>query len=130
MTGRLGLPGGQGGAQLGEVLDNLSTHSPGALYEAFPPQEARRVLKRLEFHFVPKHASWLNMVEIEIGMLNRQCLDRRIADKATLKREVAQWERTRNKEGARVRWRFTVENARTKLGRAYPQAQAAVAAAA
>jgi hypothetical protein len=112
------------------VLDNLSTHSPGALYEAFPPQEARRILQRLEFHFVPKHASWLNMVEIEIGVLNRQCLDRRIPDKAILKREVARWERTRNKERARVRWRFTVENARTKLGRAYPQAQAAVAAAA
>lgn len=112
------------------VLDNLSTHSPGALYEAFPPQEARRILKRLEFHFVPKHASWLNMVEIEIGVLNRQCLDRRIPDKATLKREVARWERRRNKEGARVRWRFTVEGARSKLGRAYPQAQAAVAAAA
>jgi len=112
------------------VLDNLSTHSPGALYEAFPPQEARRLLKKLEFHFVPKHASWLNMVEIEIGVLNRQCLDRRISNKPTLKREVARWERTRNKEGARVRWRFTVESARTKLGRSYPQAQAAVAAAA
>lgn len=111
------------------VLDNLSTHSPGALYEAFPPQEARRILKKLEFHFVPKHASWLNMVEIEIGVLNRQCLDRRIANKATLKREVARWERMRNKERARVRWRFTVESARTKLGRTYPQAQAAAAAA-
>jgi len=111
------------------VLDNLSTHSPGALYEAFPPQEARRILKKLEFHFVPKHASWLNMVEIEIGVLNRQCLDRRIANKATLKREVARWERMRNKERARVRWRFTVESARTKLGRTYPQALAAAAAA-
>jgi transposase len=111
------------------VLDNLSTHSPGALYEAFPPDEARRILKRLEFHFVPKHASWLNMVEIEIGVLNRQCLDRRIPNKATLKREVARWERMRNKERARVRWRFTVDGARTKLGRAYPQAQAAAAAA-
>jgi transposase len=111
------------------VLDNLSTHSPGALYEAFPPQEARRILKKLEFHFVPKHASWLNMVEIEIGVLNRQCLDRRISNKAILKREVARWERRRNKERARVRWRFTVESARTKLGRTYPQAQAAAAAA-
>jgi transposase len=111
------------------VLDNLSTHSPGALYEAFPPQEARRILKKLEPHFVPKHASWLNMVEIEIGVLNRQCLDRRIANKATLKREVARWERMRNTERARVRWRFTVESARTKLGRTYPQAQAASAAA-
>jgi transposase len=112
------------------VLDNLSTHSLGALYEAFPPQEARRLLKRLEFHFVPKHASWLNMVEIEIAVLSRQCLDRRIPDKATLQREIAHWERTRNKERARVRWRFTVERARTKLGRAYPLAQAALAAAA
>ncbi|MCP3140758.1 IS630 family transposase [Pyxidicoccus xibeiensis] len=111
------------------VLDNLSTHSPGALYEAFPPQEARRILKKLELHFVPKHANWLNMVEIEVGVLNRQCLDRRIANKATLKREVARWERMRNKERARVRWRFTVESARTKLGRTYPQAQAAAAAA-
>jgi transposase len=111
------------------VLDNLSTHSPGALYEAFPPQEARRILKKLEFHFVPKHASWLNMVEIEIGVLNRQCLDRRLSTKATLKREVARWERMRNKERARVRWRFTVESARAKLGRTYPQAQAAAAAA-
>jgi transposase len=111
------------------VLDNLSTHSPGALYEAFPPQEARRILKKLEFHFVPKHASWLNMVEIEIGVLNRQCLDRRISNKVTLKREVARWERRRNKERARVRWRFTVESARTKLGRTYPQAQAVAAAA-
>lgn len=112
------------------VLDNLSTHSPVALYEAFPPQEARRILKNLEFHFVPKHASWLNMVEIEISVLTRQCLDRRIGTKATLKREMARWERTRNKEGARVRWRFTIDSASTKLGRAYPQAQAAVAAAA
>ncbi|NTX41729.1 IS630 family transposase [Myxococcus sp. CA033] len=112
------------------VLDNLSTHSPGALYEAFPPQEARRILKKLEFHFVPKHASWLNMVEIEISVLTRQCLDRRISNKLTLKREVARWERMRNKKGARVRWRFTIDSARTKLGRAYPQAQAAVAAAA
>ncbi|TQF08579.1 IS630 family transposase, partial [Myxococcus llanfairpwllgwyngyllgogerychwyrndrobwllllantysiliogogogochensis] len=91
------------------VLDNLSTHSPGALYEAFPPQEARRILKKLEFHFVPKHASWLNMVEIEISVLTRQCLDRRIGNKLTLKREVARWERMRNKEGARVRWRFTID---------------------
>lgn len=112
------------------VLDNLSTHSPGALYEAFPPQEARRILKKLEFHFVPKHASWLNMVEIEISVLTRQCLDRRIGTKPLLKREVARWERVRNKERARVRWRFSVDSARTKLGRAYPQAQAAAAAAA
>lgn len=103
------------------VLDNLCSHSPGALYEAFPPQEARRILKKLEFHFVPKHASWLNMVEIESSVLTRQCLDRRLGNKPTLNREVAQWERIRNKEDARVRWHFTIESARTKRGRAYPK---------
>jgi len=102
------------------VLDNLSAHSAGALYQTFPADEARRILRRLEFHFVPKHASWLNMVEIEIGVLVGQCLDRRIPDQATLEREVAAWERLRNKSGARVKWRFTVDRAREKLGRAYP----------
>ncbi|MCP3065754.1 IS630 family transposase [Myxococcus sp. K38C18041901] len=86
--------------------------------------------KPRRYDFVPKHASWLNMVEIEISVLTRQCLDRRIGTKPALKREVARWERMRNKERARVRWRFSVDSARTKLGRAYPQAQAAVAAAA
>ena len=103
------------------VLDNLSTHSAGAFYETFPPEEARRILRRLEFHYTPKHASWLNMVEIEIGVLVEQCLDRRIPDKKTLVREVAAWERRRNKEKARIKWLFTVERARTKLGRAYPR---------
>jgi len=102
------------------VLDNLSTHFPGSLYQAFPPCEARRVLRRLEFHHVPKHASWLNMVEIEIGVMVRQCLDRRIPDKATLISEIARWERRRNAEGAKIRWLFTVARAREKLGRAYP----------
>jgi transposase len=102
------------------VLDNLSTHSAGALYETFPPEEARRILRRLEFHYTPKHASWLNMVEIEIGVLVEQCLDRRIPDKKTLKREIAAWERRRNGEKARIKWLFTVERARSKLGRAYP----------
>jgi transposase len=102
------------------VLDNLSTHSPSALYERFEPAEARRILSRLEFHFTPKHASWLNMVEIEIGVMVRQCLDRRIADKATLAAEVARWEHRRNRERARIEWLFTVERAREKLGRAYP----------
>lgn len=102
------------------VLDNLSTHSPGALYEAFPPEEARRVLRRLEFHFVPKHASWLNMVEIEIGVLRGQCLKYRIGERERLEAEVAAWERQRNEAGARVEWRFTTERARKKLGRAYP----------
>lgn len=103
------------------VMDNLSTHSEAALYTAFPPQEARRILRKLEFHFVPKHASWLNMVEIEIGVLKSQCLDRRIEDRATLCREIAAWERTRNKANARINWLFTVEKAREKMGRAYPE---------
>ena len=102
------------------VLDNLSTHKPASLYEAFPPDEARRILRRLEFHYTPKHASWLNMVEIEIGVMVTQCLDRRIPDKATLVSEVTHWERRRNKQRARIKWLFTVERAREKLGRSYP----------
>lgn len=101
------------------VLDNLSTHTPSALYEAFAPEEARRILRRLEFHFTPKHASWLNMVEIEIGVMAAQCLDRRIPTKAILIKEVKAWERGRNQSGARIKWLFTVERAREKLGRAY-----------
>jgi transposase len=107
------------------VQDNLSTHTPGALYEAFPAAEARRILRRLEFHDTPKHASWLNMVEIEIGVLKRQCLDRRIEDRAQLEAEVAAWEGERNASRARVRWMFTTETARAKMGRAYPQHAAA-----
>jgi transposase len=102
------------------VLDNLSTHTPAALYQSFAPDEARRILRRLEFHYVPKHASWLNMVEIEIGVLKGQCLARRIADRATLVSEITSWERARNKTRARIRWLFTVERARRKMGRAYP----------
>jgi transposase len=102
------------------VLDNLSTHSAGALYQAFPAAEARRMLRRLEFHYTPKHASWLNMVEIEIGVLRSQCLDRRIATKARLIAEVAAWERHRNASGARIQWMFTTYKARAKMGRAYP----------
>ena len=102
------------------VLDNLSTHAPGSLYEAFPAPEARRVLRRLEFHFTPKHASWLNMAEIEIGVLRGQCLDRRIGERGQLEREIAAWERARNAAGARVQWLFTTEKARAKMGRAYP----------
>jgi transposase len=112
------------------VLDNLSTHTPGALYEAFPPEEARRVLRRLEFHYTPKHASWLNMVEIEIGILNRQCLERRIPDLKTLRREVARWQKRRNLERARIRWRFGLDAARQKLSKSYPLAQAAAKLAA
>jgi transposase len=102
------------------VLDNLSTHTPSALYESFEPAEARRILRRLEFHYTPKHASWLNMVEIEIGVMVAQCLDRRIPEKATLVSEVAAWNRRRNKEKARINWLFTVSRAREKLGRVYP----------
>ena len=102
------------------VLDNLSTHTPGALYEAFPAEEAHRLLRRLEFHFTPKHASWLNMAEIEIGVLKGQCLDRRIADRERLEREIAAWQRGRNAAEAKIEWMFTTEAARTKLGRFYP----------
>jgi transposase len=103
------------------VMDNLSTHSAGALYQAFPACEARRVLQRLEFHYVPKHASWLNMVEIEIGVLRGQCLDRRIATHEQLVSEIAAWERQRNASGARIKWMFTTDKARAKMGRAYPE---------
>jgi transposase len=103
------------------VQDNLSTHTPGALYEAFPAPEAHRLLERLEFHDTPKHASWLNMVEIEIGVLKGQCLDRRIDDRVELEREIAAWQRRRNAAGARVKWMFTTEKARAKMGRAYPK---------
>jgi transposase len=106
--------------QIRVVLDNLSTHFPGSLYQAFSPCEARRVLRRLEFHYVPKHASWLNMVEIEIGVLRGQCLDRRIASREQLESEIATWERQRNASGARIKWMFTTEKARAKMGRAYP----------
>jgi transposase len=102
------------------VQDNLSTHSGGALYQAFPPAEARRILRRLEFHYTPKHASWLNMVEIEIGVLRSQCLDRRIDDPKRLPREIAAWQRQRNAARARIKWMFTTDKARAKMGRAYP----------
>ena len=104
------------------VLDNLSTHTAGALYETFPAPEAHRVLQRLEFHYTPKHASWLNMVEIEIGVLRSQCLDRRIGERKRLDKEIKAWEKQRNESGARVKWMFTTERARVKLARAYPHA--------
>jgi len=102
------------------VLDNLNTHTGAALYEAFAPAEARRILRRLEFHYTPKHGSWLNMAEIEWSVLTQQCLDRRIADTETLAREIAAWEAPRNKTKATVDWRFTTAKARTKLARLYP----------
>jgi transposase len=108
------------------VLDNLSTHSAGALYQTFPADEARRVLRRLEFHYVPKHASWLNMVEIEIGVLASQCLDRRIESYSRLVAEIAAWEKRRNRDRARINWMFTTEKARAKMGRAYPKPAAKV----
>lgn len=116
--------------QIRVVLDNLSTHAPAALYETFPPAEARRILRRLEFHFVPKHASWLNMVEIEIGVLRAQCLDRRIAERGRLEAEIAAWERQRNAAGARITWMFTAERARKKMGKAYPDTTPALTNAA
>ena len=102
------------------VLDNLNTHTPAALYETFPPAEAHRILQRLEFHYTPKHGSWLNMVEIELSVLADQCLNRRLPDKATVQQEIAAWERQRNEAKATVQWRFTTEKARTKLQRLYP----------
>ena len=102
------------------VQDNLSIHKPGALYEAFAPAEARRILRRIEFHFTPKHASWLNMVECEISVLQRQCLGRRIDDPKRLRNEIAAWQRQRNKTRASIKWMFTTDKARAKLGRAYP----------
>jgi hypothetical protein len=102
------------------VMDNLSTHNPGALYEAFPAHEAHRILQRLEFHYTPKHASWLNMVEIEIGVLRGQCLDRRIGEREVLIAEIEAWQRHRNASGARIKWKFTTKKARSKLARAYP----------
>ncbi len=102
------------------VLDNLNTHTGAALYQAFAPEEARRILRRLEFHYTPKHASWLNMVEIELSVLSRQCLERRIPDAKTLAREMGAWEQKRNEEGATVQWRFTASDAREKLAHLYP----------
>lgn len=102
------------------VMDNLNTHKPASLYEAFPPQEARRIIDRLEIHHTPKHGSWLNMAEIELSVLHRQCLKGRIPDQATLIDKVAAWEKRRNSSAASVRWQFTTEDARIKLHRLYP----------
>lgn len=102
------------------VLDNLNTHTGSSLYEAFPPAEARRLLDRLEFHYTPKHASWLNMAEIEIGVLNRQCLNRRIDNEPVMEQEVAAWEARRNEDGIKLHWTFTIAVARAKLHKLYP----------
>ena len=102
------------------VQDNLNTHTPAALYEVYPPAEARRIVERLEIHHTPKHGSWLNIAEIELSVMSGQCLDRRIPDRETLAAEVAVWEVERNALGGPVNWRFTTEDARIKLKRLYP----------
>jgi hypothetical protein len=102
------------------VMDNLNTHSPSSLYEAFSPEEARRILGRLELHYTPKHGSWLNMAEIELSILSRQCISRRIPDQETLRREVEIWGKERNEKESTVDWRFTTDDARIKLKRLYP----------
>ena len=103
------------------VLDNLNTHTRGALYQAFPPAEARRLAERLEFHYTPKHGSWLNIAENELSALTTQCLSRRIGTLAQLQHEVRAWEQSRNEARVRVNWRFTIDRAREKLHRVYPQ---------
>jgi transposase len=102
------------------VLDNLNTHTIASLYETFEPTEARRIARKLDLHYTPKHGSWLNMAEIEFSALSRQCLNRRLADAQTLTREVAAWVADRNAHGTTIEWRFTTDDARIKLKRLYP----------
>ncbi|MGH8525676.1 MAG: transposase, partial [Gammaproteobacteria bacterium] len=102
------------------VLDNLSTHTAAALYQSLPAEEARRILRRLEFHYTPKHASWLNMAEIEFSVLARECLDRRIPSAEVLEHQIAAYKQERNRTKATINWRFTNQDARTKLKRLYP----------
>jgi DDE superfamily endonuclease len=102
------------------VMDNLNVHTPASLYDAFPPAEAKRLTDKLEIHYTPKHGSWLNIAEIELSVLSRQCLDRRVPDVTTLQAEVAAWENRRNQAAIPVDWRFTTEDARIKLKRLYP----------
>jgi DDE superfamily endonuclease len=101
-------------------MDNLNTHTGAALYQAFPPAEAKRLLDKLEIHHTPPHGSWLNMAEIELAALSRQCLDRRLPDQETLTREVAAWEQRRNSTACTISWRFTTADARIKLKHLYP----------
>ena len=103
------------------VMDNLNTHSISSLYEAFPPETARSLAKRLEIHYTPKHGSWLNIAEIELSVMTRQCLERRISSITSLRLELSQWESVRNKSQRGVDWQFTTDTARTKLKRLYPQ---------
>jgi transposase len=106
------------------VMDNLNTHKPASFYETFKPAEAKRLLDRFEFHYTPKHGSWLNMAEIELSVLSRQCLDQRFGDIDTLKSHTLAWGLKRNKSGASVNWQFTTDDARIKLKRLYPQIDA------
>jgi hypothetical protein len=106
------------------VMDHLNTHSPASLYEAFPPAEAKRLADKLEIHYTPAHGSWLNMAEIELSVLQRQCLDRRLGTQVTMAREVAAWVAARNAAAATIDWQFTTPDARTKLKRLYPSFQA------
>jgi len=105
------------------IQDNLNTHVKASLYKAFEAKEAKRILDKLEFHYTPKHGSWLNMAEIELSVLNRQCLDRRIEDMDTLKQEIVAWEQNRNKKSNSIDWRFTTNDARIKLKKLYPSIQ-------
>lgn len=105
------------------VMDNLNVHTPGALYDVFPPAEAKRLADKLEIHYTPKHGSWLNIAEIELSVLSRQCLDRRVPDAAALVREVAAWQQRRNAAARPVDWRFTTADARIKLKRLYPSVE-------
>ncbi len=105
------------------VMDNLNTHHPASFYEAFEPAEALRIARRLEIHYTPKNWSWLNIAEIELGVLARQCLDRRIPSQEILEQETSAWQEKRNREGIRVDWRFTTEDARVKLKSLYPSIQ-------
>ena len=109
-----------GSAKIVLVQDNLNTHKPASLYEAFPPTEARRLVERFEWHYTPKHGSWLDMAESELGVLSSQCLDRRIPDQQVLKVEVEAWEADRNRKHAKANWQFTTADARVKLRRLYP----------
>ena len=102
------------------VCDNLNTHKPASLYKTFHPDEARRIAEKIEFHYTPKHGSWLNMAEIELSVLSRQCLCRRIPDQETLKREIQAWQTRRNEQSATVKWQFTTDDARIKLKKLYP----------
>ena len=103
------------------VMDNLNTHAPSSLYKAFPPYEANRIWKRLEVHYTPKHGSWLDIAEIELNVLTRQCLNRRIATLDELEKELAAWEKEHNMRGSKINWQFQTSEARIKLASLYPE---------